>query len=62
VRLKRAIATTATFKMKKADLQREGFDPSTTEDPIYVRHPEHDAYVRVDDELYRRIAGGQLRL
>jgi len=62
VRLKRSMATTGTFKMKKADLQREGFDPSATEDPIYVRHAEHDAYVRVDDALYRQLAGGELRL
>jgi acyl-CoA synthetase (AMP-forming)/AMP-acid ligase II len=62
VRLQRALAITATFKLKKVDLQREGFDPNATEDPIYVLHPAHDAYVRLDDALHRELLTGQLRL
>jgi acyl-CoA synthetase (AMP-forming)/AMP-acid ligase II len=63
VRLKRTIATTGTFKMKKSELQREGFDPSTNnEEPTYVRHPERHVYVLVDVELYRQVVEGRLRL
>jgi hypothetical protein len=62
VRLQSALATTGTFKLKKADLQREGFDPAQTEEPIYVRHPQREAYVRVDGELHRQLVSGQLKL
>jgi acyl-CoA synthetase (AMP-forming)/AMP-acid ligase II len=62
VRLKRTLATTATFKLKKTELQREGFDPAATEDPIYLRHPARGEYVLVDPDLYTQVITGQLRL
>ncbi|MFI5307228.1 MAG: long-chain-acyl-CoA synthetase [Polyangiales bacterium] len=62
VRLRGAMAVTATFKLKKHDLQREGFDPTASEDALYFRHPERNEYVRLDPELYARINQGNLRL
>jgi len=60
-RVQPTLAVTGTFKLKKADLQRAGFDPRGTTDPIYVRHPARDEYVRVDPELYQRLVAGELR-
>jgi acyl-CoA synthetase (AMP-forming)/AMP-acid ligase II len=62
VRLMRAIATTATFKMKKSDLQRDGFDPAMLEDALYLRHPVQQQYVRIDRALHADLTAGRLRL
>jgi fatty-acyl-CoA synthase len=62
LRLRREIEVTSTFKHKKADLAREGYDPSIAGDPIYFDDPEHQAFVRVDAALRERIDRGQMRL
>jgi fatty-acyl-CoA synthase len=54
--------TTGTFKMKKLDLVREGFDPARVKETIYLDDPRADAYVALDDALYRDIAEGRVRL
>jgi acyl-CoA synthetase (AMP-forming)/AMP-acid ligase II len=62
VRLVRALETTSTFKLKKNDLQREGFQPSASGDPIYLRHPERGEYVAMSAPLYEQLASGKLPL
>jgi acyl-CoA synthetase (AMP-forming)/AMP-acid ligase II len=62
VRLQDKLEMTGTFKMKKTELQRQGFDPSAVEDPIYFRHPAKDEYVRFDASLYAEVSAGKLRL
>jgi acyl-CoA synthetase (AMP-forming)/AMP-acid ligase II len=62
VRLPSALSTTATFKLKKGDLQREGFDPTAIAEPLYMRHPLLDQYVPLDRELFARLAAGELKL
>jgi fatty-acyl-CoA synthase len=53
---------TTTFKYSKTDLQREKYDPAATTDAIYFDHPEHKAFVRLDQSLYDQIETGQIRL
>ena len=36
---------TTTFKLRKVDLQEEGYDPEASEDPLLVRDEEAGAYV-----------------
>jgi fatty-acyl-CoA synthase len=62
LRLKNGIDVTGTFKHKKSDLIREGFDPKATPDEIYFDDPARQAYVRLDPALYARICAGKLRL
>lgn len=62
VRLLAQIATTATMKMKKGDLQKQGFNPGATEDVIYFRHPEQGGYVPIDGAMYDGITSGAFRL
>ena len=45
VRVRPALETTGTLKLKKNDLQKQGFDPDASEDPIYFRDPARDEYV-----------------
>jgi acyl-CoA synthetase (AMP-forming)/AMP-acid ligase II len=62
VRVAPQLETTATFKLKKQDLQEQGFDPAKVSDPIFVRDPQKDAYVPLDAELYARLQSGALKL
>ena len=62
LRIADRIAATDTFKHTKNNLQREGFDPAATREPIYFDHPVKKAFVLLDDALYARIAAGKLRL
>jgi len=62
IRLCLQMDVTATFKQTKGTLVREGFDPSAIGDPIYFDHPVEQRFVRVDDNLYRDIQQGRVRL
>ena len=53
---------TGTFKQKKVDLARLGFDPATIRDPIYFNDPQARVFVRLDQMLYQRIESGQVRV
>jgi len=62
LRIQGQIDVTGTFKQKKVDLVREGFNPAATPDPIYFNDPQAGAFVRLDPALYRRIESGEIRL
>lgn len=56
VRLSDAADMTTTFKLRKVDLQRQGYAPSLTEgDPLYVADPEAGQYVPLDDATLARL-------
>jgi fatty-acyl-CoA synthase len=62
LRITSEIASTATFKQTKSDLQRVGFDPTATDDAIYFDDPAAKAFVRLNPALYARIQVGKIRL
>jgi len=62
LRIRGDIDVTATFKQKKIDLVKDGFDPSRAVDPIYLNDPQRKAFVRIDPELYQEINAGRIRL
>jgi fatty-acyl-CoA synthase len=61
LRVAQKLAVTATFKHTKNELQRDGFDPSATNDTIYLDDPASNAFVLLDHTLYDRIKGGAIR-
>ncbi len=61
VRINGDIAVTGTFKYSRAELVRQGFDPSTTTDVIYFDHPETRKFEPIDQRLYELIQAGVLR-
>ena len=61
LRLRGELAVTATLKYTKHEFVREGFDPTLTEDAVYVDDRAPRAFVRIDKPLYDRIQTGQLR-
>ena len=54
LRIRREIEMTATFKPKKQDLSREGYDPNATADVIYFNDRVRQAFVKLDAVLYER--------
>jgi fatty-acyl-CoA synthase len=62
LRIQSQIDVTGTFKQKKIDLVREGFNPAATSDPIYFNDPAARAFVQIDPALYQRIESGETRL
>ena len=62
VRIQPEMEITGTFKHRKVDLVKEGFDPDAISDPIYFNDPAARAFVPLDKELYDHIAGGGIRL
>lgn len=62
LRLCSSVETTATFRPRKQDLARAGYDPCATVDPILFDDRTSEAFVKVDAALYERIQAKQLRL
>jgi fatty-acyl-CoA synthase len=62
LRLSGELEMTGTFKQKKVDLVRDGFNPKATSDPIYFNDPQARAFVPLDPVLYGRIERGEVRM
>jgi fatty-acyl-CoA synthase len=60
LRLLPQIEVTGTFKHRKVELVKEGFDPSVIPDPLYFLDGER--YVPLDAALHARIVRGEQRL
>jgi fatty-acyl-CoA synthase len=74
IRLLPEMEITGTFKHRKVDLVREGFDPETVPDPVFYLNPDFDpesdpdatptqaCYLPLDSAAVERIRSGQIRL
>jgi fatty-acyl-CoA synthase len=62
LRLSPEIEVTGTFKQRKVDLVREGFDPSAIGDPLYFLDPDSGAYERLTPQRYADILEGRVKL
>ena len=62
LRLLGSIETTGTFKPRKADLARAGFDPRLTTDRLYVNDRQAGAFVPLDASVFESIRSGLMRL
>lgn len=62
VRLVKAHAQTATFKIRKVELKREGFDPAVIDAPLWVLLDAKRGYQKLDAAMVRRIRDGVVRV
>jgi fatty-acyl-CoA synthase len=62
LRIRKNIDMTTTFKQKKIDLVKQGFDPALIMDPLYFNDARSDRFVPLDAAIYERIQTGQLRI
>ncbi|CAG7716243.1 unnamed protein product [Allacma fusca] len=62
VRFTNYIDLTGTFKLKKVDLQEEGFNIHKIQDSVYFFHGAHNKYVKLDEGLYNNLMEGKVRV
>jgi len=62
IRMQAQIEATGTFKQRKVDLVKQGFDPQTIEDVLYFNDAETGNIKSLDVALYDRIIDGGIRL
>ncbi|CAG9784544.1 unnamed protein product [Diatraea saccharalis] len=63
IRRMASVDLTGTFKMKKVELQKEGFDPSLIKkDKLYYLDVKSGSYLPLGPEEYEKIVNGKIRL
>jgi len=62
IRISRELDATETFKQKKGELAREGFDPAMIADPLFMLEPRSGVYIALDSEAFTKLADGSMRL
>jgi fatty-acyl-CoA synthase len=62
IRLSATLDSTETFKQKKHDLIRAGFDPVKIADPLFFRDPESGSFLPLDADHHARLVQGAIRL
>jgi fatty-acyl-CoA synthase len=62
LRLCPKIATTGTFKPQKQALVRDGFNPATTADLLYVFDRSRNGFVPLDGDRFAQIQHGEMKL
>jgi len=62
LRLQPEIAVTGTFKQRKVELVKEGFDPAALPDPIYWLDPATATYERLTSARYAEIVEDRVKL
>lgn len=62
VRLLPEIEITGTFKHRKVEAMREGFDPNRLGDPLFFYDARAARYVPLDAKLHESICNGSLRI
>jgi fatty-acyl-CoA synthase len=58
LRLSPTADMTGNYKLRKVDLQREGYDTAVVQDPLYVRDDEARTYLRLTAQAVARALGG----
>lgn len=61
IRILKKLDLTGTYKLKKNDLQKEGFDPSKTSDKIYYL-TSNGQYELVTKDVFDKINSGEIRV
>ena len=61
--MKRSLDMTGTFKLKKFNLQREGFDPGLlVDDQVFFLNPSTSRYEPLSPRVFDDITNGLIRL
>jgi fatty-acyl-CoA synthase len=62
LRIRQDLDVTATFKQRKVDLVKQGFDPDGIPDPLYFNDMSARVFVPLDRVLYEKIQSGHARV
>ena len=55
VRVSKAADMTSTYKLRKVDLQKQGYDPVACDEPIYVRNDKLSCYQPYSDSVLQAV-------
>jgi fatty-acyl-CoA synthase len=62
IRLRPEMEITGTFKLKKTDLVKDGFDPSRIDDPLFWYNTVSARYEALSKKVYDAILAGTIKL
>ncbi|MEE9272651.1 MAG: long-chain-acyl-CoA synthetase [Robiginitomaculum sp.] len=62
LRLCQETDTTGTFKYKKTNLVKDGFDPNKVKDDLYIAHPVTKSFEKLTPKIFKEIQNQKLRL
>ena len=62
IRIVSKIDLTGTYKLRKVDYQKEGFDLGKIADEIYFMEPSSQCYVPFTPNLQKKLESGELRI
>ena len=62
IRIARALEVSATFKHRKSEMARQGYDPATIGDALYIYEKSESAYVVLDRARFAAIQSGVMIL
>lgn len=62
LRVMKAVPLTGTYKLKKVDLQKDGYDLNRIEDKLYFYNAKLNKYEVLTHEIYNNILSGKIRL
>ena len=60
IRILSELPITGTYKLTKKDLQKQGYDLTQFQDPIYFMGPKDKTYKKMDLELMKQIQSSLL--
>jgi len=55
VRVSKAADMTSTFKLRKVDLQKQGYDPQACNEPLYVRNDKAGCYQKYSESVLKAV-------
>ena len=62
IRVQKEIEITGTFKHKKVDLVKQGFNPDEMIDPLYFIDNDSSTFIKLDANLYQKIMNQEIKL
>ena len=62
IRLKSQLEITGTFKHRKGDLKKEGFDISLIKEPVYAMDLKTRKFVKVTKTVVKNIESGKMTM
>ncbi len=62
LRISQDTDTTGTFKYKKTDLVKQGFNPAKIKDPLFIDLPGKTGYLPLTPQIYQQILNKKIRL
>ena len=62
LRIKKEIEITGTFKHRKVELVKDGYNPKEIKEPMYFCDHKKQTYLPLDQELFDKIQNKELKL